>query len=90
MRALAGDGHFGKLNLTHAFYQVLGTDKFNEIAGRRTSINGQMAAVELSLDKDWLRYRLAFFYASGDKDPRDGSAREVADAVKAELEAKDW
>jgi hypothetical protein len=72
---LAGDGHFGKLNLTHAFYQVLGTDKFNEIAGRRTDINAQMAAVELSLDKDWLRYRLSFFYASGDKDPRDGSAR---------------
>ncbi len=34
-----------------------------------------MAAVELSLDKDWLRYRLSFFYASGDKDPRDGTAR---------------
>jgi hypothetical protein len=38
-------------------------------------INAQMAALELSLDKDWLRYRLSFFYASGDKDPRDGSAR---------------
>jgi hypothetical protein len=72
---LAGDGHFGKLNLTHAFYQVLGHDNFNEIAGRRVNINAQMAAVELSLDKDWLRYRLSFFYASGDKDPRDGSAR---------------
>lgn len=71
---LAGDGHFGKLNLTHAFYQVLGTDKFNEIAGRPVDINAQMAAVELSLDKDWLRYRLSFFYASGDKDPRDGTA----------------
>jgi hypothetical protein len=72
---LTGDGHFGKLNLTHAFYQVLGQDKFNEIAGRRVDINAQMAAVELSLDKDWLRYRLSFFYASGDKDPRDGTAR---------------
>jgi hypothetical protein len=72
---LTGDGHFGKLNITHAFYQVLGTDKFNEIAGRKTSINAQMAAVELSLDKDWIRYRASFFYASGDKDPRDGSAR---------------
>ncbi len=72
---LSGDGHFGKLNLTHAFYQVLGQDKFNEIAGRHVNINAQMAAVELSLDKDWLRYRLSFFYASGDKDPRDGSAR---------------
>jgi hypothetical protein len=72
---ISGDGHFGKLNLTHAFYQVLGQDKFNEIAGRHVNINAQMAAVELSLDKDWLRYRLSFFYASGDKDPRDGSAR---------------
>jgi len=34
-----------------------------------------MAALELSLDKDWLRYRLSFFYASGDKNPRDGTAR---------------
>ena len=72
---LSGDGHFGKLNLTHAFYQVLGQDKFNEIAGRKVNINAQMAALELSLDKDWLRYRLSFFYASGDKDPRDGTAR---------------
>jgi len=72
---LAGDGHFGKLNVDHAFYQVLGHDTFNEIAGRRVDINAQMAAVELSLDKDWLRYRLSFFYASGDKDPRDGTAR---------------
>jgi len=29
---LTGDGHFGKLNLTHAFYQVLGHDRFNELA----------------------------------------------------------
>ena len=72
---LTGDGHFGRLNITHAFYQVLGTDKFNQIAGKRTDINAQMAAAELSLDKDWIRYRLSFFYASGDKDPRDGSAR---------------
>ncbi len=33
---LTGDGHFGKLNVTHAFYQVLGTDKFNEIAGQQS------------------------------------------------------
>jgi hypothetical protein len=72
---LSGDGHLGRLNITHAFYQVLGHDSFNELAGRRVDINAQMAAVELSLDKDWLRYRLSFFYASGDKDPRDGTAR---------------
>jgi hypothetical protein len=72
---LAGDGHFGRLNLTHAFYQALGHDTFNPIAGKRTDINAQMAAVELSLDKDWIRYRASVFYASGDKNPRDGTAR---------------
>ena len=72
---LTGDGHFGKLNLTHAFYQVLGHDSFNELAGHRVDINAQMAAVELSLDKDWLRYRVSFFYASGDKNPLGGTAR---------------
>lgn len=72
---LTGDGHWGRLNLTHAFYQVLGHDSFNAIAGRRVEINAQMAAAELSLDKDWLRYRVSFFYASGDKNPRSGTAR---------------
>ena len=70
-----GDGHIGRLNLTHAFYQVLGEDSFNGIAGRRVSINAQMAALELSLDKDWLRFKLSGFYASGDDDPQDGTAR---------------
>lgn len=72
---LTGDGHLGRLNLTHAFYQVLGHDTLNPIAGRRVGLNAQMAAVELSLDKDWLRYRTSFFYASGDKNPRDGTGR---------------
>lgn len=71
---LTGDGHFRRLNLTHAFYQVLGHDSFNGIAGRKVDINAQMAAAELSLDKDWIRYRVSFFYASGDKNPRDGTA----------------
>ncbi len=72
---LTGDGHLGKINITHAFYQVLGHDSFNSLAGRKVDINAQMAAAELSLDKDWLRYRVSFFYASGDKNPRDGTAR---------------
>ena len=38
-------------------------------------INAQMAAVELSLDRDWIRYRTSVFYASGDKNPRGGTAR---------------
>src|SRR6185503_5703917 len=30
--------------------------------------------LEASIDKDWLRYRASFFYASGDKDPTDEKA----------------
>ncbi len=69
----SGDGHFGRLNLSHAFYQVLGRDSFNSLAGRPLTINARMAALELSLDKDWMRFRLSGFYASGDTNPLDGT-----------------
>ena len=69
-----GSGHIRRLNLTHAFYEVAGKDSFNPIAGRRVTVNGQMAAAELSLDRDWIRYRLSVFYASGDHDPRSNRA----------------
>jgi carboxypeptidase family protein len=70
-----GDGHIGRVNLTHAFYQALGTDSFNPLAGRPVTINAQMAALELSVDKDWIRFKGSLFYASGDSSPRDGRAR---------------
>lgn len=69
-----GDGHIGRLNISHAFYQAFGEDGFNGIAQRRVDINAQMAALELSIDKDWLRFKLSGFYASGDDDPRDDTA----------------
>src|SRR2546423_515669 len=69
-----GDGHIGWLNIDHAFYQVLGEDGLNGIAGQRTDINAQMAALELSVDKDWMRHKLSVFYASGDDDPVDSHA----------------
>jgi len=72
---LTGDGHIGRINVNHAFYQVLGHDTLNPIAGRPVDINAQMAALELSLDRDWLRYRVSFFWSSGDDNPRDGTAR---------------
>jgi len=72
---LTGDGHIGRLNLTHAFYQVLGYDSKNPIAGKRTDINAQMAAAELSWDRDWIRFRASIFWSSGDDNPRDGTAR---------------
>jgi hypothetical protein len=70
-----GDGHIGRVNLTNAFYQALGTDSFNAIAGRPVTINAQMAALELSVDKDWIRFKGSAFYASGSGNPRSGQAR---------------
>ena len=70
-----GDGHIGPVNLTHAFYQALGNDSFNPIAARPVMINAQMAALELSVDKDWIRFKGSAFYASGSGDPQHGSAR---------------
>ena len=69
-----GSGHIQRLNLTHAFYEAAGEDTFNPIAGRRVTVNAQMAAAELSLDRDWVRYRVSTFYSSGDSNPRDGRA----------------
>jgi hypothetical protein len=70
-----GSGHIRRINLTHAFYQAVGEDTFNPIPGRRVTVNAQMAAVELSYDRDWIRYRVSTFYTSGDANPRDGRAR---------------
>ena len=65
----AGDGHIGRLNISHQFYQVFGEDSYNGIAGHGVQISAQMAALELSIDKDWVRYKLTGFYASGDDNP---------------------
>jgi hypothetical protein len=70
----AGDGHIGRLNLTHAFYEVIGRDSFNGLAGHPVEINAQMAALEASYDWDWLRFKASIFYASGDKNPSGGTA----------------
>jgi hypothetical protein len=72
---VTGDGHIGLTNINHAFYQVFGRDSFNQIAGRKTDINAQMAALELSRDRDWLRFKGSLFWASGDSNPFDGKAR---------------
>lgn len=70
----AGNGHIGRLNLTHAFYQVIGTDELNPIEAQEVDVNARMAAVELSIDKDWLRIKGSLFWASGDDDVNDGEA----------------
>ncbi len=76
-----GDGHLGKLNVTHAFYETLGHDTYNQIAAQKTGINAQLAAVEFSMDRDYLRFRTSFLFASGDGKPRDNTARGFSSIV---------
>jgi hypothetical protein len=71
----AGDGHIGRMNVSHAFYQAFGDDEFNSLAGAAIDINAQMAALELSMDVDWMRFKASAFWASGDPDPTDDVGR---------------
>jgi hypothetical protein len=79
-----GDGHIGPYNITNAFYEARGDDTFDQIAARKVDINAQLAAVEISRDYSYMRFRGSFFYASGDSNPRDGSARGFDSIVDAE------
>jgi hypothetical protein len=72
---LAGDGHLGRLNISHAYYFAFGTDSDSPLAGRAQDIRAHMAAAELSVDHNWLRLKASAFWASGDDDPLDGKAR---------------
>ncbi len=74
------NGHIGKINVSHAVYQALGHDSGNMfnfaiVRPTRAYINAQMAALELSVDRDWVRLHTSGFFASGDTKPRDGTER---------------
>ncbi len=69
-----GDGHLGRLNLTNSYYYVTGRDERNPIAGRSVRVKSHMAAVEASIDKDYLRFKGSFFWAQGDQNPTDDQA----------------
>jgi hypothetical protein len=71
---LAGDGHIGRFNVTHQFYWAFGYDSLNPLANRAQTINAQMAALEVSYDRDWARFRASFFWASGDHDINNAHA----------------
>lgn len=63
-----GDGHINRFNINHAFYWALGRDSQNPLAGQGQDISAQMAALEVSYDRDWMRFRTSVFWASGDED----------------------
>lgn len=67
------DGRIGRVNLTGSFYWALGEDRNSFFTDRPADINAQFAAVEASIDRDWMRFRLSGAYASGDSDPYDNT-----------------
>jgi hypothetical protein len=46
----------------------------NPLANQAVTINAQMAAIEGSYDRDWVRFRMSFFWASGDHDINNAHA----------------
>lgn len=81
---VGGDGHWGRLNITHQLYQAFGTEdgvvgavapELRRSAGGRLEINAQFAVFEASVDHDWWRLKAAAMFASGDAEPGDGRAR---------------
>ena len=84
---IAGFGHFKRLNIDHHLYYAFGEDSLNPIAGRdpmtleeESDISALMAAIELSIDRDWMRPRVSYFFASGDSEVEDRDA-EGFDAI---------
>ncbi len=71
---IAGDGHIGRYNISNAFYWAFGRDTLNPIAGTPQTISAYLAALELSYDRDWVRFRLSGLYQSGDGDPNNSHA----------------
>lgn len=78
----AGFGRLGRFNIDHAVYFVTGDDSLNPIAGpdpitldEPVDISAWMAAVELSMDRNWYRPRFSYFYASGDDRLEDRDAK---------------
>jgi hypothetical protein len=74
-----GDGHFGRLNLTHSIYAAFGDVATNPYTSftknEKAKIRAFFAAVEPSIDFSWIRLRGQALYASGDNDPFDNKAK---------------
>ncbi len=69
-----GEGHIGRANISHSLYHVFGRDDLNGIAGHSVDISAWMAAMEVSVDTDWMRHKFTLFCASGDGDATDNKA----------------
>jgi hypothetical protein len=68
-----GDGHFGRLNLTASTYLAVGSETAGPFTGKQSNILAGFAALEASMDFDWIRPRLSFLFGSGDGNPYDST-----------------
>jgi hypothetical protein len=66
-----GDGHLGRINLTASLYGAIGKEQSATFTGRKSDVRAGFAALEASIDFDWVRPRLSVLYATGDGDPFD-------------------
>ena len=69
-----GEGHIGRANISHSLYHVFGQDNLNGVAGHSVDISAWMAAMEVSVDTNWMRHKFVLFCASGDDDATDNTA----------------
>ncbi|MEO5714054.1 MAG: hypothetical protein ABIT37_11255, partial [Luteolibacter sp.] len=69
-----GEGHIGRANISHSLYHVFGRDDLNGVAGQPVDISAWMAALEVSVDTNWMRHKFTLFCASGDDDATDNTA----------------
>jgi hypothetical protein len=59
------------LNLSGSLYGAFGEDRNSIFTSKPADIRAWFAAVEPSIDFNWVRVRGSFLYASGDDDPYD-------------------
>ena len=69
------DGRVGRVNLTASTYYAFGQNRNSIFTGEKSNISAFFAAVEPSVDYDWMRFRLSALYASGDDDPYDNTEK---------------
>ena len=80
-----GDGHWNRFNVTNAFYWVVGRDSLNPLANRSELISAQFAAIELSYDRDWMRFKTAALFSSGDNNINNGHATGFDSILDAQV-----
>ncbi|HYG49140.1 MAG TPA: hypothetical protein VD846_14510 [Allosphingosinicella sp.] len=67
----SADGRIGRINLSASAYGALGWDRNNIFTGETGKIRSFFLAAEPSYDLNWMRFRGAFLFASGDGEPFD-------------------